>query len=405
MKTTTVKPSKVCEVIRGVTSIALGEIMATRSGSVDPSKFPEESFDLYSIPAYDSGQPDVAVGRNIGSAKQIVHPGDVLLSRIVPHIRRAWVVGKDRGRRLIASGEWIVFRSDKFDPNYLRHVLVGEPFYGQFMQTVSGVGGSLLRARPAQVADIEIPLPSLSEQQRAAGQLEQADRLRRTRRYGLELSDTFLPAAFLQLFGDATFPHAALEELATKERNSFVNGPFGSDLLTSELTDSGVPVIYIRDISSGRYERTSSVFVRPAKAAELEFCNAKPGDVLVAKVGDPPGIAAIYPAAEPDGIVTQDVIRVRPNTKVVSASYLQGFLNSWLAHREMTRIMVEGTRLRFSLGQFKDISILVPPLPLQQKFAALVEWVERLRSVQRESLRQSEHLFQSLLHNAFNKEL
>ena len=41
----------------------------------------------------------------------------------------------------------------------------------------------------------------MSEQQRIAGRLEQADRLCRTRRYALELADTFLPAAFRQLFG------------------------------------------------------------------------------------------------------------------------------------------------------------------------------------------------------------
>ena len=63
-------------------------------------------------------------------------------SKIVPHIRRAWVVGDDRGRRLIDPGEWIVFRSEKVFPKYLRHVLVGDPFHQQFMQTVSGVGGS-----------------------------------------------------------------------------------------------------------------------------------------------------------------------------------------------------------------------------------------------------------------------
>jgi len=44
----------------------------------------------------------------------------------------------------------------------------------------------------------------MSEQQRIAGRLEQADRLRSTRRYTLELTDTFLPAAFLELFGDPT---------------------------------------------------------------------------------------------------------------------------------------------------------------------------------------------------------
>ena len=34
------------------------------------------------------------------------------------------------------------------------------------------------------------------------GAVEQADGLRRTRRYALRLSATFLPAAFLHLFGD-----------------------------------------------------------------------------------------------------------------------------------------------------------------------------------------------------------
>lgn len=41
----------------------------------------------------------------------------------------------------------------------------------------------------------------------------------------------------------------------------------------------------------------------------------------------------------------------------------------------------------------------------QARFAELVARHERLRSVQRESLRQAEHLFQSLLHEAFNCDL
>ena len=39
-------------------------------------------------------------------------------------------------------------------------------------------------------------------QRRVVRQLEQADRLCRTHRYALELTDTFLPAAFLELFGN-----------------------------------------------------------------------------------------------------------------------------------------------------------------------------------------------------------
>jgi type I restriction enzyme S subunit len=50
----------------------------------------------------------------------------------------------------------------------------------------------------------------------------------------------------------------------------------------------------------------------------------------------------------------------------------------------------------------KGLRIPLPPLRLQQKFAALVERVECLRAVQREALRQAEHLFASLLHRAFS---
>lgn len=106
------------------TTIELGEVMATKAGAVEPSKFPGEMFDLYSIPAFDRGEPEVVTGADIGSTKQVVEPGDVLLSKIVPHIRRSWVVGANRGRRIIASGEWIVFRGDQLHPPYLSHVLV-----------------------------------------------------------------------------------------------------------------------------------------------------------------------------------------------------------------------------------------------------------------------------------------
>jgi type I restriction enzyme S subunit len=95
------------------TSINLGEIAVQRGGSVDPKKFPTETFELYSIPAFDKGTPETVLGTEIGSTKKQVQTNDVMVSRIVPHIRRAWVVGPDNGNRQIASGEWIISRSSE----------------------------------------------------------------------------------------------------------------------------------------------------------------------------------------------------------------------------------------------------------------------------------------------------
>ena len=102
-------------------------------------------------------------------------------SRIAPHIRRAWVVEEGTEKRLIASGEWIVFRGAAIKSQYLRYFLLGDPFHAQFMQTVAGVGGSLLRARQTEVAKIEVPLPPLAEQERIVRILDEAEAVRRLR--------------------------------------------------------------------------------------------------------------------------------------------------------------------------------------------------------------------------------
>ena len=49
----------------------------------------------------------------------------------------------------------------------------------------------------------------------------------------------------------------------------------------------------------------------------------------------------------------------------------------------------------------KALRIPVAPMPLQLKYAALVERAERASAVAVESLRQAEHLFEALLHRAF----
>ncbi len=100
-------------------------------------------------------------------------PGDVLLSRIIPHIRRGWVVAKNTdGRRQIASTEWIVFSGDEIVPRFLRQLLVSDTFHSSFMQTITGVGGSLSRANPAAVGEIKIPLPPLAVQKEIVAEID-----------------------------------------------------------------------------------------------------------------------------------------------------------------------------------------------------------------------------------------
>ncbi len=288
----------------------------------------------------------------------------------------------------------------KLSRDFLRYALLAESHEGT---ANTAVLGKVLNKEKVQ--QLSISVPPLAEQERIVKLLDEADELRKLRARANRRTVDLIPSLFHEMFGDQNFPKVALRELATKERNSLTNGPFGSDLLSSELTDSGVPVIYIRDISSGNYERKSRVCVTPAKASELEFCNAKPGDVLVAKVGAPPGIAAVYPVKEPHAIVTQDVIRIRPNVERALPVYVEGFLNSSLGLGEVRNITIQATRQRFSLGQFKEIKVPLPPLSPQKEFAARVSDIRVMQTEQAASRRRLDDLFQSMLHRAFQGEL
>ena len=156
----------------GWVETTLGECQG-KTETVDPRRTPEVEYDLFSVPSYSAYQPEQAKGADIGSTKQKVLPNDVLLCKIVPHIRRGWVVPSKCGDRpQIASGEWIVFRDSALEPEFLRRFVLSDVFHAQFMLTVSGFGGSLMRARPAEAAKIVVPVPPLAEQRRIVAKVD-----------------------------------------------------------------------------------------------------------------------------------------------------------------------------------------------------------------------------------------
>lgn len=74
-----------------------------------------------------------------------------------------------------------------------------------------------------------------------------------------------------------------------------------------------------------------------------------------------------------------------------------------LTEEEQNLLIEQGTNVSPTL--LKEFPMMLPPLPLQEKFAEIVQKFERVRRQQREAARQAEHLFQTLLHRAFRGEL
>lgn len=154
--------------------IMLGELARNSAKTINPSDFPEEEFELYSVPAHETSTPEQIKGRDIGSSKQIVSPGMVLLCKINPRINRVWVVETFKRKRQIASTEWIVFeRLPHIEPEYLANFLRTADMRDFLASNASGVGGSLMRVKPITLANYPFPLTGVLTQKAITAKLEE----------------------------------------------------------------------------------------------------------------------------------------------------------------------------------------------------------------------------------------
>lgn len=154
-------------------SVKIGSLRPKFNHTINPSKSPDEYFEVYSVPSFDSGQPEIIKGKDIGSNKILVEPENVLLCKINPKINRVWKVGKFSEYRKLASTEWVVISPRAgISADYLKYYFSQPTFRNFLFMNVSGVGGSLTRARKEPIYESSILLPSFEEQLKLVSKFE-----------------------------------------------------------------------------------------------------------------------------------------------------------------------------------------------------------------------------------------
>lgn len=77
---------------------------------------------------------------------------------------------------------------------------------------------------------------------------------------------------------------STISDIAAPVRNALVGGPFGSNLVSSDYVDAGVPVIRGQNMG-GRWVSGDFAFVTQEKARTLEANLARPGDIVFTQRG------------------------------------------------------------------------------------------------------------------------
>jgi type I restriction enzyme S subunit len=97
------------------------------------------------------------------------------------------------------------------------------------------------------------------------------------------------------------------------------------------------------------------------------------GELLVTKLGEPPGVCAIYPEGLGPAMVTPDVIKMTVNKHAALSSYLMYYFNSDVARRFSTGAAFGTTRLRLTIPIFREMPVVLPSLSEQNRIVAEVD--------------------------------
>ena len=387
-------------------------------------------------------------------------PRDILFTREAPMAEVGMIPD---GEKLCMGQRMMLLRADNksLSAKYLLYALQ-TPFISSYADEVA-VGTGVKHLRVKAVEQLPIPLPPLNEQKRIVAEIEALRERSQKARSVLsaipELCDKFRQSVLAAAFrGDLTadwreqnpdvesastllerirkekiaalsnykepeltyeedlpeLPHtwtwAVPEALSAYESNAICAGPFGTIFKAKDFRDEGIPIIFLRHIAPGKYLTHKPGFMDVNKWEEL----FKPysiwgGELLITKLGEPPGACAIYPENIGPAMVTPDVIKMSANRNGAESLYLMHYFNSEFSKKITFGVAYGVTRLRMNLSIFRSLPVPLAPLEEQrevckviQKFFQIADYVEQQHLNIENQLNQ---LDRSILAKAFRGEL
>jgi type I restriction enzyme S subunit len=250
--------------------------------------------------------------------------------------------------------------------------------------------------------ETRVYVPSLPEQRRIAAILDQADELRIKHRRALGLLDELADSVFRDHFvpGDE-FPSATVASLLADVPNAIRTGPFGSQLLKSELVAEGIPVLGIDNVVTGDFIANTGRYIDRRKFEELKRFTVHPNDVLITIMGTV-GRCVVVPVDVGLAVSTKHLCCITLDQARCSSVYLKHYFQRHPAALRYLESTAKGAIMDgLNMGIIRQLPVVVPPIREQERFVASIAGIDSIRRSMRLELARLNELFAALQHRAF----
>ena len=251
----------------------------------------------------------------------------------------------------------------------------------------------------ATLGAVSITVPPIDEQHKIAAVLDKVSDLIAKRQQQLDKLDEAVKARFVEIFGEPDENPKHWQEDELSHHLKVIGGyAFKSD----GFTDEGIPVLRIGNINSGHFLPVNMVYW-PDDLALARY-KVFPGDLVMSLTGtvgkDDYGNVCILGADYDEYYLNQRNAKLSIE-KSLNKCYFSELLKFPRIKKRLTGISRGIRQANISNKDILTLRVPMPPIELQEQFAAFVEQTEKTKIIISHSLEKLETLKKALMQEYF----
>lgn len=384
-----VKLGEVCTVERGGSPRPIDDFITTDENGINWIKIGDADESMYITKTAQRIKPE-------GMKKsRYVKPGDFLLSNSMS-FGRPYILKIDG---CIHDG-WLVLRDENnvFDKKFLYYYLSAPITYKKFKSMA--VGGVVNNLNSDMVRKVRVPIPSQEEQHRISDRLDKVSNVIFLRNQQLAKLDELVKARFVEMFGDAKLNPNNLPCCSLSEYIVFLTS--GSRGWSQYFTDSGEYFITIKNVKNCKITLQDVQCVTPPDNAEAKRTRVQENDLLISITADLGRTGIVTKKiAEHGAYINQHLTCIRLKQDKLNPLYVAYYMESDAGKEQFIAKNQSAVKAGLNFNAINSLKLMVPPLALQNQFAAFVERVDQQKQTIQQSLEKLELMKKALMQEYF----
>ena len=252
----------------------------------------------------------------------------------------------------------------------------------------------------SKLETLSIEIPNISEQNKIAQTLYKVEQLVNFRKQQLAKLDELVKARFVEMFGDAKLNPNNLPCCSLSEYIVFLTS--GSRGWSQYFTDSGEYFITIKNVKNCKITLQDVQCVTPPDNPEAKRTRVQENDLLISITADLGRTGIVTKEiAEHGAYINQHLTCIRLKQDKLNPLYVAYYMESDAGKEQFIAKNQSAVKAGLNFNAINSLKLMVPPLSLQNEFAAFVERVDQQKQTVQQSLEKLELMKKALMQEYF----